>query len=184
MITHIQTPSALFPFSKDDIVKFETATFCLENVYKKIDDVQRQACVDLWLQNRVITSEQAAWERSEQVCYYITEKLTGKLIGVNTLYVDKIGSESQDYYFYRMFISPEFRGSRLMVTATALTLYFAKNELSNYGPLGVVNVNENRKLARTGTRKLFSNLGYRYVGEFAGQDVWLFDFARVQFVQS
>jgi len=177
----INLPSGLYPFRLNDLAKFEYERYTLINVFQTITDEQRQACVDLWLRNRVIPNQQAAWQRSNQVCYFITETVSGDLIGVNTLYLDQLVANGARFYFNRMFIDPRFRNSRLMITGTAMMLCYARTHLAEKGIGGVVNINENTKLGRPGMRRIFDRLGYRKQGEQDGKDVLYFEFANINY---
>jgi len=179
----IQLPSSLFPFTLAQVDRLEYDSYTLQNVFQSISQEQREACLDLWSRNRIPMTDEAAWQRSSQVCYYITETSTDKLVGVNTLYLDTINSPQQ-YWMNRMFIDPAYRNSRLMITGTALMLCYAKLNLSSQGIPGVVNINENRKLSRKGMHRIFSRLGYRRQGELAGQEVLYFQFDRIELKES
>lgn len=179
----ISLPSDLYRFRLDDLQEFRFNEFCLINVFERITPQQREACIELWLRNGVMPSREAALKRSDQVCYCITENKTGKLIGVNTLYIAGSDDALQNVWLNRMFIDPRYRNTRLMITGTAMMLCFAKTYLADRGLRGVVNVNENRKLSRAGMRKIFSRLGYRQVGEQLGNEVIFFDFNNINFTE-
>lgn len=176
-------PSSLYPFTLADIQKLKYGDFTLQNVFGVMTEEQRHACVNMWLRNNVLPSEQVAWQRTEQVCYFITESSTGKLVGVNTLYIDYLEQGGQAFYMNRMFIDPLYRSGRLMVTGTALMLCYAKSALAAQGLPGVINVNENRKLSRPGMAKIFQRLGYRKIGEQFGNEILLFEFANIDYVE-
>ncbi len=179
----IYLPSALYPFKLADLPSFEFGAYTLKNVYQKITERQQYACVEMWLRNRVIPNEQAALERSKQVCYFITETASNKLIGVNTLYLGQVNQDGPQVYLNRMFIDPKFRDSRLMITGTAMMLAYAKTHLSDKGISGVVNINENRKLSRPGMNRIFDRLGYRKQGMKDGQVVLFYEFDRIKLIE-
>jgi hypothetical protein len=169
-------PSARFPFRLADLLRCNYGPYTLQNVFRTITKEQQRACVELWIRNQALSSEIAAWIRSEEVCYFITETATGNLVGMNTLYIDHLSAPDGRYLFYRMFIDPLFRNSRLMIVGTAMAACYAKIHLAKYGVLGVVNVNENPKLARRGLATVFSRLGYQVIDQQDGHDSWLFLF--------
>jgi len=179
----IHLPSALYPFRLDDLPEFEFGAYTLKNVYQNITEQQQQACVEMWLRNRVIPNEQAALERSKQVCYFITETASEKLIGVNTLYAGQVMQGGPQIYLNRMFIDPKYRDSRLMITGTAMMLCFAKTHLADEGYPGVVNINENKKLSRPGMNRIFERLGYTKKGMQNGQVVLFYEFDRIKLVE-
>ena len=176
--------NGLFPFKLNDLLSYHYADYHLQNVFESITEEQRQACVNMWLRNKVIPTAQAAYERSKQVCYFITEASSGELIGVNTLYVDQFQTNSPPLFFNRIFIKPKHRTSRIMITGTAMMLCFAKMKLEDRGISGVVNVNENPKLSRPGMHRIFSRLGYRRQGYQNGQEVLYFEFAKINFLDT
>jgi len=177
----ISLPSSLYPFQLTDLMSFEYERYTLQNVFTRITDSQREACVQLWLRNGVLPSQEAAWARTEQICYFITDTSSKELVGVNTLYQDRLQPSGPMFWMNRMFIDPQHRSGRLMITGTALMLCYARRSLSNQGPRGVVNINENRKLSRPGMARIFQRLGYQQIGRQHGNEILLFDFDRVSF---
>lgn len=177
----IALPSALFPFYGKDLMKFDYGGYRLQNVFQSINEEQIGACVDLWLRNRVLPSEEAARQRSAEVCYFITDRKSSKLIGVNTLYPDTLPGTKHPVFMNRMFIDPTYRNSRLMIVGTAMMLVFAKTHLEHNLQLGVANLNENGKLSRPGMNRIFDRLGYRRLGFVSGQELLFFEFKRIQF---
>lgn len=175
----ITLPSALFPFTREDLPSFEWGGYRMENVFEAIDPSRQQACVELWLLVGAITSPRAAWDRSRQVCYLMWHKDTGELAGLNTLYLDGPTGDTPACFVNRMFIRPDHRRSRLMIVATAATICYAKAELEGRAR-GVLNINENPKLARPGMRRIFGRLGYQPREPREGKDAWFFEFSRVE----
>ena len=178
-IVEITLPSADFPFSRSELSCFNYGNYTLRNVFRTINDEQRAACVEMWLRNKALPSAESAWQRAEQVCYLLTETATGRLVGVNTLYVDSLVTGGPQFFLNRMFIEPDYRNSRLMIIGTRAMLCYAKTHLSGEGLSGVVNINENTKLARPAINRLFHKAGYRKQGQLNGKDVWYFEFARI-----
>lgn len=180
----INLPSALYPFRTKDLPRLEFGSYTLQNVFQSITEEQRRACVELWLRNRVIPTEQAALQRSNQVCYFITDSASGQCVGVNTLYRDRLVANGPEFFFNRMFIDPDYRNSRLMITGTAMMLCYAKTRLAGLGVEGVININENTKLSRPGMNKIFTRLGYRSIGQQNGKEVLYFEFSRIHYTES
>jgi hypothetical protein len=175
-------PSTLFPFRQSDLACFDYQDYRLQNVFGSITPSQQQQCVAMWLGAGVAHSPKRAWQRSEQACYLLYERLSGRLIGVNTLYVATSPLDGGRYYFNRMFILPNYRKSRLMIVGTTAMLAFANSVLADEGPPGIININENPKLARVGMRRIFTRIGYRLLGQHDRQDVWYFEFAQARLV--
>lgn len=180
----IHIPSSLFPFMLNDLDDYEYGNYRLLNVFDKITPDQRKQCVKLWLRNGVLPSRQAALERSDQVCYFITQIDTGELIAVNTLYDDLMPGTQLPVFMNRMFIDPAHRHSRLMIIGTGMMLIFAKTKLENSKQLGVANINENVKLSRRGANRIFRRFGYRQLGYVAGQELLFFEFSRILIEES
>ena len=180
----IVLPSALLPFRVDQLMQFDYRSFRLTNVFESIDEQQRKACVEMWLRHGVIQDEQSARDRSKEVCYFITERESGELAGVNTLYAGQLVSDGPQVFINRMFIDPKHRSTRLMLIGTGMMVCFARLHLADRGMVGVANVNENRKLSRGGARALFGRLGYQSRGFLQGQEVMRFDFDRVEVVSA
>ena len=173
----IVLPSKLWPFTLQDLERFDYGRYRLENVFNKITQPQRQACVDMWMRNQVIVDEKSAWERSNQICYMMIDLRSDKVIGVNTLYSQPIQMLNRSVYFNRMFIDRNNRDSRLMIVGTAITFCYGKVKLENNGQSGIALIFENQKLTRPGLAKCFNSHGCHKVGNYNGQEVWYFDFA-------
>ncbi|MEO0369538.1 MAG: hypothetical protein AAF197_12280 [Pseudomonadota bacterium] len=176
----LQVPSELFPFTIDQLDQLAFEQYLLTNVFEKITVEQRDACVELWLRNRVLPSEEAAIKRSQQICYHLTNRDSGKTIGVNTLYRGFVTNEMPEVWLNRMFIDPLYRNTRLMIVGTSMMLCFAKLHLSDRGLPGVVNINENRKLSRPGAQRVFHRLGYRRIGWQNNNEVIMFRFNDIE----
>ena len=179
---NIKLPSGLYGFHKDDLAQFRYRDFLITNVFENLSVEQEKSCVQFWLEHGAISSRQAAQERAQQVCYYITHVETEELVGVNTLYIDKLKPDGHQFWFNRMFLNPLHRDTRLMITSTAMTLAYGKLHLAERTPIGIINVNENRKLSRPGMQKIFRRLGYQRLGFQRGDEVILFNFSNVEFV--
>lgn len=177
----IKLENGLYPFNVSDLPCIYWQDYKLENVFKKITDAQRQACIEMWLKHKVIASEETALKRTDQICYLLTDTKSGDVIGVNTLYQDKLPTSSKTYFFNRMYILPEHRNSRLMIIGTAAMLCFAKHHLSDFGVAGVINVNENKKLSRPGLQRIFRRLGYRHYAWKDDKEIIIFEFDRVSY---
>ncbi|MBX2850090.1 MAG: cytochrome P450 [Acidiferrobacterales bacterium] len=177
----IKLPSQLYPFRKADLSNITYRNYQLENVFEKITEKQRQECVQMWMQHSALPSEQLARQRTDEVCYLIRDIKSGIVVGVNTLYRGNLNNSVEEYFFNRMYIQPEHRSSRLMITGTAAMLCFAKHYLCESGALGIININENSKLSRPGMQRIFNRLGYRHFGWSDKNEIILFSFHQVEF---
>lgn len=179
----ITLPNAIFPFSFADLAKTSYGDYEIEYAHQKLTEQQRAAVIDLWVANGVL-SPLIAQRRCQQVCCLVSHQPTGKLIGVSTLYPSKVGEPPQAVLMMRMFLLPEHRRTLLASPVWKLTLLNAKVHLDGQGYLGVVNVNENRKLARNAMRRRFEEVGYQLIGQSNGQDVWIFEFSKHQIAEA
>lgn len=182
----IQLGAGMYPFALDQLDYFEFAGYAIENVFGQLTDLQKCEIIDLWQRNHSLPEGANSQERVAQVCYQMTDLESRRVIGVNTLYPGKLQllkpeAKIHPVWLNRMFIDPGFRNSRLMITATAMTLCLAKTRLSASGQAGVVNANENPKLQTPALHKIFSRLGYRFLTKQAQADIWFFDFSQWEF---
>lgn len=180
--TIIHLPSQEYPFTLSDLPEFNYHGYTLCNVYENLSHQQREMLVAFWLANDALPDRKAALERSHQACYLMTNTETSELVGLTTIYPSQVSQTSREYLIMRMFIGHKFRPSPLSIIGVSLTKVFASTKLAKCGYAGLVNINENKKLARPSVRKLFEKGGYKLLGQSQGQDVWLFDFANHQFV--
>jgi hypothetical protein len=184
-MTPVQTitlPNAIYPFRLADLDDFHYGPYRLVNVYRRITDAQRRACVKMWLQTSALSSEEIAWQRSLEVCYLFVHTGDGVLAGVNTAYVQRYPPRDARYFFNRMFIRPAYRDSRLMIVGTTAAICFLRTRHAEEGVRGVVNVNENPKLYRRGMQRMFERAGYRLDGLTDGKETWRFEFDDIRFV--
>ncbi len=179
----ITLPNPIYPFRLAELDDFCYGPYRLVNVYRRISEAQRRACVEMWLQARALSSEEAAWQRSLEVCYLFVHSGDGVLAGVNTAYVERYPSRDARYFFNRMFIRPAYRDSRLMIVGTAAAICFLRTRHGDEGVRGVVNINQNPKLYRRGMQRVFERLGYRLDGLTEGKETWRFEFDEIRFVE-
>lgn len=177
-----ELPHALYPFRLAELGDFRFGPYRLVNVFRRITDEQRQACVQMWLEARVLPSAEAAWNRSHEVCYLFVHAAGGVLAGVNTAYVARYPARDAPYFFNRMFIRPAYRDSRLMIAGTGAAVCYLRTHHAHEGVRGVININENPKLFRPSVRQVFERGGYRLDERTDGTETWRYEFDDVQFV--
>ena len=175
-------PHALYPFRLAELGDFRYGGYRLVNVFRRITEEERRACVRMWLEERALTSEEAAWNRSREVCYLFLNEADGVLAGVNTVYVARYLPRDAPYFFNRMFIRPACRDSRLMIAGTSAAICSLRTHHAGEGVRGVVNINENPKLYRRNIRRLFEQAGYRLDGLTEGKETWRYEFDEIRFV--
>lgn len=182
--TLFELPHPLYPFRLTELADFRHGPYRLVNVFRRITEEQRQACVRMWLEERALPTEEAAWRRSLEVCYLILHAEDGGLVGVNTAYVDRYPPQNAHYFFNRMFIRPAHRAGRLMIAGTAAAVCHLSMHHAREGLRGVVNVNENPKLFRSSVHQIFAGGGYRFDGLVDGRENWRLEFDSIRFADS
>lgn len=138
-------------------------------VHNKIDSKLRQDIINLWLSCNVLDKQQAYSRVKEVVAVGYDEN--GKLIGITTAYSRQFSPLGGNWFFYRMFIDPSFRGRKIRRNTpgffTETYSYLKKNYPSSKG---VVAVLENNKISD----KLMHNIyKFNYLGlNPQGLKVW------------
>lgn len=152
---------------------FRWKDYTVENVYRRMSEQTRDEIVRFWVENRVLPPRIAA-RRVPQIVYVIRVG-GGDIMGVNTVYISGFGDNREPYYFFRMFIRPDRRGSfGLMKFIAGRTYHFLK-EYHDVDPMpkGIVYVMENRKFHGGGMKRWIERYGLCYYGKNErGQDIW------------
>ncbi len=180
-VTLFELPHPLYPFRLTELADFRYGPYRLVNVFRRITEEQRQACVRMWLEANALPTEEIAWQRSLEVCYLLLHAEGGELAGVNTAYVDRYPPQNAPYFFNRMFIRPAHRASRLMIAGTAAAVCSLRMHHANEGIRGLVNVNENPKLHVSSIQRIFAGGGYRLDGMAGGKETWRLEFESIRF---
>ena len=148
-----------------------------ENVYLRTTEAQRSEILDLW-KNEGVEMNPGDAERSSGEAVYLIRNPAGELAGVTTVALIRL-KDGRRFYSCNLFIRPRDCIPYLHITASDTTRDFLrqfKHPVSQ--PAGMLNVNENPRLARPGVRKLFTRHGYRLWGQTSlGEDVWITEFA-------
>ncbi len=135
----------------------------LKFVYKNLTESEKQKVINLWRSIGVL-SEERAKKRVEQVCLIIINK-NDEIVGVSTVYTHYIVEESNLYFFYRMFIKKEYRGSPKIYIKVLQIVY---NQLKTHYAQklnGLIIELENKKIAKLGSESSYMNkLGFTYYG--------------------
>lgn len=191
-VTRFEFPNPHAPFRLTELAGFDYCGYRLVNVFRRITEEQRNACVRMWLEERALPTEEAAWRRSLEVCYLIMNPSGDGLAGVNTVYVATYPPQNAAYFFVRMFIRPGYRGGGLMIAGTTAAVCHLKTHHAREGVRGVVFVNENPKLFRSPIHSLFASGGYQFDGvleikqygseEPRRRETWRLEFADVELV--
>ncbi len=147
-----------------------------ENVYLRTTETQRSEILMLWRDERA-GIEGANAERSSREAVFLVRALSGELVGTSNVALVRLRG-GQRFYSYSMFIRPRDRVPYLMISVCDATRDFLRNFKHPVAqPAGMLNINENLRLAKPGVRKLFERHGYRYWGQTSeGEDVWVTEF--------
>ncbi len=152
--------------------------YIFENVYHNMPIKTREEIIRFWLNQKVLKEEEAN-RRVDEVAFVIRSKSTGDIAGVNTVYVKESEELKGRYYFYRIFIHPEHRGSFKMIEFVTYQtfLFLKKYKTDDPKPEGLVMVIENPKFYGKRARKWLSRLGLIYHGDdFLGREIWYIPF--------
>lgn len=158
------------------MTRYTHGQYTLDFVYQRLQAEERNQVIKLWVSSGVLPLSEAE-SRVDQVVMTIRNE-KGELVGVNTAYIQDFQHAGNPYYFYRIFIREQDRGSSLRSKATEL----ARRLLRDYRydspkPLGVVIVTENRKYERPGAVRLLQRQGWHYLGKGPrGFNVWYENF--------
>ncbi|MBU1927631.1 hypothetical protein KKG77_01385 [bacterium] len=140
-------------------------------VYEALSPKEKEGVVRMWTNAHVLSAEEAV-RRVEQVSVLIL--FGDEIVGVSTVYLDHLSEKDNAYFFFRMFIKKEYRGSNVLRTKL-MQLNF--NELKKrYAQQikGLVFELENKKLAHLGEHTNYmTKRGYIYHGKSSrGLQLW------------
>lgn len=150
--------------------------YVLENVYLRTTEAQRLEMLELW-RSEESGLEGPGAERSSREAVYMVRAPSGQLAGVSTVALIRL-KDGRRFYSCSLFLRPRDRVPYLMINVCDATRDFLRTFKHPVAqPDGMLNINENPRLARPGVRKLFARHGYKYWGQTArGEDVWITEF--------
>jgi len=143
-------------------------------IYQKLSSTEAKNIKQFWLDSGAISDLNIIRERLSQVVLVVKNK-ENKIIGISSVYAGLL--QDKPYFFYRMFIDPNYRNTRLMAVMTMQT-WLDLSRRKNFSPIGMAIITENPKLQRSGFRKYFKRvLGFQYLGQNEiQQDIWFLNF--------
>jgi hypothetical protein len=146
----------------------------LKFVYGNLKEVDKLNIINMWLSACVLPKEEAI-KRVEQVSVLIFNH-TNEIVGVSTIYPAYLTSNNP-YFFFRMFIKQEFRGTNIKTKVMQLNFHKLKNKFDDKLN-GIVVELENEKLARLGENSNYmSKRGFTYYGKSARNlQLWYVNF--------
>lgn len=145
----------------------------LKFVYGSLKAEDKQNIINMWLSAGVLSKEEAI-KRVEQVSVMIYSD--DFVVGVSTVYPAYL-TPNNLYFFFRMFIKQEYRGTNIKTKVMQLNFHKLKNKFDDKLN-GIVVELENEKLARLGEKtNYFSDRGYTYFGKSARNlQLWYVNF--------
>lgn len=143
----------------------------LKFVYQNLSIDEKQNVINLWTQADVLTTEEAK-DRLNEVSLLILDK--EKIVGVSTVYINDFISPNNRYFFFRMFIKEDHRGSNKLRTQVMQKNFQELKKHYDKQINGLVVELENEKLASLGEKSnYFSKRGYTYYGKSVrGLQLW------------
>jgi hypothetical protein len=142
--------------------------------FGQLTSEMRAELVQFWIANGAITDSFEAWRRTSEVGCVVLNK-EGKIVGVNSIYIDRLIADGRSYWFYRTFIRPDCRVMGLTPRIFNVTF----DNLSNLSagklgaPSGIVFVTENPKLESRAGSRIFQRNGVEPLGiNQQGKSVW------------
>lgn len=158
------------------MTSYQHGNYLLDFVYGSLTDIQRQEIIHLWVSSGVLPASEAQ-QRVEQVVMTMRNR-QGILVGVNTAYVQNFQVSGNFYYFYRIFIREQDRGSDLRTRATTLARQLLKDYQGTVPkPHGIIIITENVKYERPGGMRLLRRQGWHYLGRGPrGFNIWFDNF--------
>lgn len=143
-------------------------------VYQNLTAIQKKEIIELWITAKVVEYQEAL-QRVEQVSTTIT--FQEKIVGVSTVYLHHLGDRGI-YFFFRMFIKEEFRGSNLVRKKVMQTNFQELKKRFSNKAQGIAVELENQKLASLGKNTHYmQKRGYEYFSQSSKDlQLWYVDF--------
>ncbi len=151
--------------------------YALVNVYLRTTEAQRSEILALWC-DEAVPVEGAEADRRSREAVLLVRAPSGELAGVSTVSIVRLKDGRRFYSCTLLLRKRDQAVPYLGITVSDATRDFLRNFKHPVAqPAGMLNVNENPRLARPGVRRLFERHGYRYYGQTAdGEDVWITEF--------
>lgn len=130
--------------------------------------------VKFWLVNGAITNPDEAWRRTLEVgC--IAYNANDEIVGVSSIYRDRLQAEGSVYWFYRTFIRLDSRvlGLSSRIFDTTFNQLLGMSSRISDAPCGVIVVTENAKLESRSAMQRLQRMGLERLGnDQRGMSVW------------
>jgi len=143
----------------------------LTPVWRQVTPPLAEAAVALWIGAAGLELAEAQ-RRTSELAFTVRDG-NGQLVGMDTVYRQAFLTPDRPWFFLRMFLHPDHRGTRgLGRRLLTLTWELLRGEAAAEAQ-GVLMVIENPKLTQLLTRRLLVQIGWRYYGQGPlGRDIW------------
>ena len=143
----------------------EASGFTYHVVWPRPTPDQANRLVAFWLAHKALTDETAARKRVDQVVMYACDELD-EVAAVCTAYAQMPAQLGQPVYFYRSFVAPAQRGTRVVfrLLKEALRVLEAHARARDWPCIGVLLELENPRFARIGRMPVWPGVDFVYIG--------------------
>ncbi len=159
----------------------EFREFSIYWVFGQLTAEVRAELVKFWLVNDAVRDQREAWRRTFDVaCIALNPE--GEIVGVSSIYIDRLLPAGPTYWFYRTFIRSDSRvlGLNPLIFNAGFDQLAQMHQAEPASPSGVVVVTENPKLESRGGVRIFQRNGLERLGtDHHGQSVWCKSFPSI-----
>ncbi len=143
-----------------------TAPFELTQVWPQISEQDGEDLLAFWKAHKAIPNDDEARRRLSQVVLLARDR-DGAIAGVCTAYAVTPPQLGQPMYFWRVFIAPVWRSSRLFATlmlrsCSVLEVYARKHD---YPCIGILVELENERFNKVGRKAEWPSFRLTYIGK-------------------
>lgn len=144
----------------------KSSEYVIDKVWEeKTEDLQKEI-INFWVDHGALPQEQAT-ERVKQV-FCVGRDKTGKIVGVGTVYPQFNQQLENSFYYYRSFVAPAHRSSRLATTLLNITRVHLNEEFvkgDNTRCIGMLLEVENEMLKNYWNQAVWPYTGFVYIGK-------------------
>lgn len=160
------TPRHGSPHVSADTPSSGSRRFALTRIWPRITEPDASELLAFWKQHNAIPSEQQARARLAQVVLLARDG-QGKIAGVCTAYAMTPPQLGQPMYFWRAFISPECRSTRLIGTllSESCEVLGERSRDNGFPCIGILLELENDRFGSVGRKAEWINPRFAYIGK-------------------
>lgn len=143
-----------------------TAPFELTQAWPQISEQDGEDLLAFWKAHKAIPNEDEARRRLSQVVLLARDR-DGAIAGVCTAYAATPPQLGQPIYFWRVFIAPAWRSSRLMFTlgSRSCSVLGDYARAHNYPCIGILVELENERFSEVGRQAVWPRPHFTYIGK-------------------